>query len=772
MRYALVFAPWDPASPDIDVWSDEVAWLGATLAKLGFRVAVVDGEGDAQAQAARAFDNVGPGDTLLLHVSGYLARRGVLRTGGGAWLPIRALGELLAARQIADVSVLTELVHDDDPEDPLFASEQVDAVVDALEARDRGYGVVAAVRAASSTIVGFAFTRLLMDVAAAARPGDALLSKVFGRAAAMPQRLVTAQGIAFERGNVDLSLSAPPADEELDQLIAAATDAREWHRVVDLRLQRLATHDSPRARVRELVSIARILQTELDDPEGAIDALEEARTIDPTRIPVLQALRRGYERLGRWASAIETVGALADLAGTRSDRAELNYGRALLVLKRLEDPERAMELLKETLADDPKHQRARAALREIREREEASEGELDPDDLEEDAGQPGAVSVESAPKGTPLDANDDSVGHLDAAPAASGDLMDPATHAEAYAMHRREGGTDRAFLSALALEELGGADVEQQVLIDQFRTVAPIRARGMIDGGAWALLRAPGCNDAIESLFGAVARPALAVRFEELAARDRLVELDPATRLDDTSTALVSRTFHWAARVLGVPCPALYLVDQVPAEISAVPARKPSTVVGPSVVQGRSPKELAFLAARHLTYYRPEHEVAVYYPTRQELIRLLFAAVQIVRPRTAPPEGADAVAALRDRIASKIRDQERGALFNAVRLLESRGGKASVGSWMRGVEMTAARAGLLLCGDLATAMSLVRTESRKVAELSAEEKRRDLIAFCVSDAHAALRVRFAVTAPESVPPPARFAPAMAREVAAEASAPD
>jgi hypothetical protein len=344
--------------------------------------------------------------------------------------------------------------------------------------------------------------------------------------------------------------------------------------------------------------------------------------------------------------------------------------------------------------------------------------------------------------------------------------MDPATHAEAYALHRREGRTDRAFLAALALEELGTADVEQQVLIDQFRTVAPIRARGMIDASAWALLRAPGCNEAIEALFGAVARAAVAVRLAELDVRGRLVDLDPSTRLDDGSTALVARTFHWAARVLGVPCPGLYLADQVPGEISAVRAPKPSTMVGPSVVQGRAPKELAFLAARHLTYYRPEHEVVVYYPTRVELIRLLFASVQIVRPKTSPPEGHEAVAALRNRLASRIRDHERGALFNAVRLLESRGGKASVGAWMRGVEMTAARAGLLLCGDLATAMSLVRTEKRAIAELSTEEKRRDLVSFCVSEAHAALRVRFAVTAPESVPPPARFAAAMAREVSA------
>jgi hypothetical protein len=73
---------------------------------------------------------------------------------------------------------------------------------------------------------------------------------------------------------------------------------------------------------------------------------------------------------------------------------------------------------------------------------------------------------------------------------------------------------------------------------------------------------------------------------------------------------------------------------------------------------------------------------------------------------------------------------------------------------MRGVELTAARAGLLLCGDLVTAAGLVRAETRAVADLSTEERRGDLLAFCASRAHLALRAQFVAGAPESgMPPP-------------------
>jgi hypothetical protein len=93
----------------------------------------------------------------------------------------------------------------------------------------------------------------------------------------------------------------------------------------------------------------------------------------------------------------------------------------------------------------------------------------------------------------------------------------------------------------------------------------------------------------------------------------RLVALDPSSLLDESSTASVVRSFQWAARVLGVPRPDLYVVDEVPGEIAAVRQQQPTTAVGPSIVSGRSAKDLAFLAGRHLTYYLAEHQVLVYF---------------------------------------------------------------------------------------------------------------------------------------------------------------
>src|SRR5258708_19231931 len=111
MRIALIVAPWDPRSSDAPAWSDAVAWLGATLASLGFRVSVLDGGDDVEGRVTRALDKVAPNDTLLLHVSGRLARRGVIGTMDGAWVPLRALGAAVASRRLSDASILADLSH-------------------------------------------------------------------------------------------------------------------------------------------------------------------------------------------------------------------------------------------------------------------------------------------------------------------------------------------------------------------------------------------------------------------------------------------------------------------------------------------------------------------------------------------------------------------------------------------------------------------------------------------------------------------------------------
>ncbi len=329
--------------------------------------------------------------------------------------------------------------------------------------------------------------------------------------------------------------------------------------------------------------------------------------------------------------------------------------------------------------------------------------------------------------------------------------LDVQIHLRLFAHHMSVTDEGRAYLEALALEELGALEREHEELLEQCRPDG-LRVRTTLDAQGWQELQAPGGDDVLDALFGALSRAAIAQYVDERRSRRKLAVLDPSRRLAESSTASIVRSFHWAAKVLDVPCPELYVLDTVYGDIAAVPSREPSTVLGPAVLRGLKTKDLAFLAGRHLTYYRPGYDVLLYFPTLPELTILLLAGVRVILPAMPMPKGvAPAVAALGAGLATRLTPEERAALTIAVHRLEARGGKVDLPAWSRCVELTAARAGLLLCGDLRTAMTRLRTETRAVADLTLEEKRADLVACCSSRALADLRSRVSVVA--SAPPP-------------------
>ena len=86
---------------------------------------------------------------------------------------------------------------------------------------------------------------------------------------------------------------------------------------------------------------------------------------------------------------------------------------------------------------------------------------------------------------------------------------------------------------------------------------------------AWdELLRAPGADDVVADVLRAVVDAAAKVTVDELEDAKKLVPLDPARKQSATSTVSVVRSFQWAAQVLGVEAPELYVMDSVPGGIA------------------------------------------------------------------------------------------------------------------------------------------------------------------------------------------------------------
>ena len=318
------------------------------------------------------------------------------------------------------------------------------------------------------------------------------------------------------------------------------------------------------------------------------------------------------------------------------------------------------------------------------------------------------------------------------------------TYRRLFDLHQRAQRPDRAWLVATCLEELGAAGVDHDLVVEQFRSDGPIRPTTALDRAWWAeCLEARGCDPIVKDILHAVGDAAIAIRLEELAARKLLQVLDPAAKLERGSTASVARTFAWASRALGIDLPDLYTVDVVPTDIAAVPAAEKATAIGPRVRSGMSVRELAFLGGRHLTYYLPEHYPLVFYPTLADVSTLVLSAVKLVIPSVSVPPLSEESALVRD-LGARLRPEQRALLEDAIARLDERGGTMDLLAFIRGVELTAHRAGLLLAGDLRTALRLVKDEQRSVGDLGIEAKRGDLVAFTASDAYGRLREKMGV----------------------------
>jgi tetratricopeptide (TPR) repeat protein len=564
--------------------------------------------------------------------------------------------------------------------------------------------------------------------------------------------------------NFEKALAVSPKHlRSLDSLIMLATDAKEWSRVATFRKKRADVLDDEDEKAAELCRVADVLENECGDAQKAVDALvgsEAALAGDPG---VLTRLERLFTSLRQWPKLIAVLDQLYRAATEPATRGAYRFAQADVVLGRLREEPRGLAFLELALDEDPQNDRALSALIAVRTRREewaelaavyerlidrfaglgdrerawevcrklgvlrrdrlldgpgaieALRGavEVRPDDVESRA----ALAELYAAKG------DRTVAVSELETVAAYAPMRAQTYRRLHELHSRAQRPDRAWLVATCLEELGAADVSHELVIEQFRPDGPIRPTTALEDAWWdECLRAPGADAIVCDILRAVSEPAIALRLEELAATKKLPALDPATKQDKASTASVVRTFVFAA----------------------VPAHAPGTALGPQVRSGMTVQQLAFLTGRHLTYYRPEHYALVFFPTLADLSSLVLAAVRLVIPGISVPPPADGDSKVGTNLGARLSDAKKAAVEDAVARLDARGGRLDLLAWIRHVELTAARAGLLLSGDLRVPMRLMKDESRAIGELAAETKRGDLLAFCASDAYGKLRERMGV----------------------------
>jgi hypothetical protein len=186
--------------------------------------------------------------------------------------------------------------------------------------------------------------------------------------------------------------------------------------------------------------------------------------------------------------------------------------------------------------------------------------------------------------------------------------------------------------------------------------------------------------------------------------------------------------------------PELYVRNDVPGALMAVPATPPASVAGQTVLTGFTPQELTFIVGKHLSGYRGEHYIKNLFPTLNELKVILFAGVKIViADFTVPGEMAQAVNATATELVKHMIPVQRESLRLVVQKWMEDGAKADLKRWMQAIEITASRAGLLLCADLEIAKKIIAAEPQLPGDLPPADKMKELLVFSVSEQYFMLR---------------------------------
>lgn len=343
------------------------------------------------------------------------------------------------------------------------------------------------------------------------------------------------------------------------------------------------------------------------------------------------------------------------------------------------------------------------------------------------------------------------LGDLESHAAASGD--DPADiwkqirrdplRPDAYralrACYSARGEHDGVFLASQALVALGHATSEDVATHERHRTHGLIAARTSVDAITWDDCLFHPEEDRITGAIFSIIAPAVLIGRVTTLRRDGKLRLPVPDKKQDpaTSTVMAARAVGWAATLLGLPCPGVFIDKDDDGEFLHNPGVPPTTRLGRQALSGRSAPELAFLVGRHLTGYRGEHFVRTLFSATEDLEDLFLAALLLANPTLPLTGGVRArVEPLARAIAPLLEPLQLDALRGYYLRFAEEGGRTNLQRWGSAVDKTAQRVGLGLSQDLGSCLGWLTGTEGPSGPLA-----QDLLAFSTSDRFLLLRRR-------------------------------
>ncbi len=574
----------------------------------------------------------------------------------------------------------------------------------------------------------------------------------------------------------------------LDALVGVYAKNNDWKQVAAYKRQILDSTMDGEERFQLLNEIGDIWSEKEKNAPKAIEALEEALDFKPRDHVLLHKLLQLYQAAADWQKMVSSLEAIAELEERPEYRSRYIFTQAQIYRDKIQDVDRAVELFNEALDLNPSYLEAFERINKILTQKKdwkalersyrkmlhrvagKGNGELEHtlwhqlgliyrDRLQnnESAIEAFRMAVTSQP-GQLLDNQilaelyemserwDEAIEEQRA--ILNNDALQVDAYRALYRLYLQKQSYDEAWCLAAAMVFLKKADAEETRFFEDYRPQGMLQVKGRLNNELWVRhVFHEDENLHISKIFEMIAPAALQAKAQLLQSQGKAPVLDRRFRQDPmTSTVTFAKTFGWAAQVLGVPPPELYVRNDVPGGIVPVPSMPPACVAGQTVLTGFSPQELTFMCGRHLAYYRGEHLIRTQFPTQAELTIMLFAGVMLAAPSTPMPQDMAAqIRATAQELAKYMQPIHTEGLRASVKRFIDDGAKANIKRWNHAVELSSCRAGLIVCGDLDIPRKILAAEPQLPGDPSAADKMKELLLYSVSEHYFEVRRALGLT---------------------------
>jgi tetratricopeptide (TPR) repeat protein len=511
----------------------------------------------------------------------------------------------------------------------------------------------------------------------------------------------------------------------LHKLLDLCTKDERWEQAIELLTEIARVEGDPAVKAKTLYTAALIWRDEVGQPGFAAQLLERCLDEAPEMTTAFDELARLHEESGNWQALAHSTRAMLDRLTSEAPRElRLRLWSQLgeVAFRHLHDRKLAMTAFEEAAALDPGDVRREESLAHLY-----------------DLAGPEA---------------------RDRATAAHQRLIARDHHrTDSYLalakLYGESGELDKQWCVAATLWHLKKASPAIEAFFRQHRPPAVRVARQVFTEEIWQRLRHPDQDPLMDDLF-AIAAPylmPLAPQTRESLGLRRKDQVDAAA-----DQSLPVRAVAQIAQTLGLPQPDLLRVEGETSQTTLVNLQsksgpRPSLVLGPPTLR-RSSFDLVFDLSNHMASLKPERflKFALRTPATLELgLRVVLAVSGAAED---PYKGQGEAGLLATFLRKHLPPPVAAELAVAARkLVEAHGKNIDIARWLGSTDLSAARVGLALTGELAAAIRVLRSELIPRSPVPIHKRMADLVAFSVSEDYFVCRsllgLRVAAASPES-----------------------